>query len=144
MQIFNESVSKTIVHSEGGEYYRIDPLQTAEIPDEIAESILSGWPTAKVPGKTKDNLPAVPWEHRCGDVWEKAKKEFGIKEKAMKETRGPERPEVVEPEIPADAVDPDSGRIQKDKLNKNVCPTCAAEFPTLKGCRLHQRKKHLS
>lgn len=134
MLIQNNSVSRTIVHNDGDQIYRIDPLGTLNVPEEVAESILTGWAVAAPVTEEKPNLPKVPWEHKCGEVWKKAKMEFGLTEE-VKETVGAARPEVEEPVNVAD--------ITGDK-NKNICPSCAQEFPTLKGVRLHQRRLHKS
>ena len=130
--IRNASSNRTIVHQDGDRYYRIEPLSTLEVDEDIAKAIFGSWPdampispSADVGGRTEC------WEEKCGPIFEKAKIEFNIK--PIKQTVGPDRLEVVEPPQPIDG-----------EKNFHACPQCGQEFETLQGCRLHQKKIHKS
>jgi len=140
VSVKNTSQFRTIVHDDAGDIYRIEPNSLINVKDEIAEAIMLGWPEAKaITENGEENKSSAPWEHACGAAWEEVKKALAGKE--VIKTVGADRPPIVEPSLPSDAVGED-GRVIESKTNVHACPTCEAAFNTLKGCRLHQRKVH--
>ena len=144
MQIRNTSHSRTIVHNENNQTYRVDPGMVAELPDDVAASVLQGWQIASMNvGGTVETLPSKPWEQNTGALWERLKVEFPHIGRQQKETVGPDRPEVIEPAQPVDAYD-GSGKLIESKANVHACPEdgCGKKFTLLRACRSHQTKMH--
>lgn len=143
ISITNVSSSRTISHEDGGVVFTLGPNMTMDFENQVGEAILSGWPIAKANGEEKPNLARTPWEYSAGPTWEKAKLENKLMEHAVqKATVGADRPAVVEPPVPQDAIDVDSGKVIEAKLNTHVCNMCEKPYKQLGALRTHQRKEH--
>jgi hypothetical protein len=135
--IHNISSNRAINQTIGGKVYSIGAGRVGEFPRSIADRILAEWPNAKIAVDERVQAPAEPWEAKMGDAFERAKVAHNIDLSKPKDTVGPKRPEVKEPPIPKD----ENGQ-PDPSANKFVCPTCVAEFPSVKMCREHQRVEH--
>jgi len=143
ISVRNTSSSRTILHQDGTVVHRIEPTMVKDFEEDIANAILSGWNIAAVNGEQASPVPATPWEHSAGPTWEKAKQEFRLMEHSISPamTVGPDRPAVVEPPIPKDAID-EHGNVIESKLNTHVCNICERPYKLLGHLRNHQRKEH--
>jgi hypothetical protein len=135
--VHNTNSKRTITQVLDGKTYQIAPGRVAELPKSVAERIMSEWPGAVVAREPETEVQRKPWEEKMGDVFVRAKAEHAAKGFQVKDTVGPDRPAVVEPEIPSDA----NGK-QDEKANVFPCPTCLVEYNSVVACRKHQRDEH--
>ncbi len=146
--VHNTSPTRTILHAAGNDTIRIDPLALKELPESVANEILSGWECAKA-DMTEDipNMPKTPWEFSAGPAWEETQKlhkigKYAAVNQPQPATVGADRPPLQEPAVPADAYDKDTGKVIESKLNTHVCNMCEKPYKQLGALRNHQAKEH--
>lgn len=142
MKLFNGSTSRTVSHNDNGVVYTLLPGSLSEVPDHIAPNILNAWHEVSNQGPASENTATEPWETRCGPIWEAAKKEFRIDLDKQIASSGPDRPVVTEPEVPADAINTETGTINDKLLNTHLCTYCQKEFTKIGLLRNHMKVDH--
>lgn len=141
IKVYNESRDRTAIETDGGVTYRVDPQQVTELPATVAHRMISEWPSLRIIAESKVRSTDV-WEARMGKAWDAVKREFNIDLDAKREVVGPETPPVEEPPMPADAVDPETGRVIDKNTNTHLCTYCQKEYKTLGPLRAHMKRDH--
>lgn len=138
VQIHNTNPKRDIHQVVDGRNWSIGAGRIVEVPESVAEKIMAVWPMAKIARAAEDIKPPAPWEEQYPDAVSRAKSEHAGKGFVVKDTVGPDRPEVKE----TGGTDRNGEQVGDQEGNKHVCPTCTIEFTSLTACRNHQKVEH--
>jgi hypothetical protein len=138
--VHNTNRNRAINQVLGGIAYNIAPGQVKDLPEDVAAAVLKAWPSARLALPAEAALPQQPWENNFPDAVERARQVHGDKGFQVKDTVGPDRPELkIDERMGATR---DGKQVGDGEGNVFPCPTCVQPFKSLKACREHQRLEH--